>query len=73
MSADELNVPVRIDPDGIYDDGQTRLLLGLTDATMRRARREGQLRFTRQGRVLLYRGSWLLDWLEREAEGPSRD
>ncbi len=61
--------PARIDPDGIYHDGEARLLLGLTDATMRRARREGHLRFSRQGTRTIYRGQWLIDWLEGTSKG----
>ncbi len=56
-----------IEPDAIYTDGDIRLALGLTTATLSRARRDGRLRYSRQGRTLLYRGSWLLDWLERDA------
>lgn len=59
----------RIDPDAIYRDGEVRLLLGLTSTTMARARRTGRLRYTRQGRAVLYRGRWLLDWLEADAAG----
>lgn len=58
--------PARIDPDGIYHDGDARLLLGLTSATMVSARRGGKLRFTRKGRSILYRGQWLLDWLNAD-------
>lgn len=61
--------PTRIDPAGIYHDGEARLLLGLTDATMARARREGRLRYTRQGHRIIYRGQWIIDWLERTAMG----
>jgi hypothetical protein len=64
----DLLAPARIDPDGIYHDGQARLLLGLTEATMSRARREGRLRFTRQGNRVIYRGSWLVAWLEADAD-----
>jgi hypothetical protein len=60
--------PAHIHTDGIYHDGQARLLLGLTGATLARARREGRLRFTRQGNCVLYRGAWLLAWLEADAE-----
>jgi hypothetical protein len=60
--------PPQIHTDAIYHDGQARLLLGLTCAAMARARREGRLRFTRQGNCVLYRGSWLLAWLEADAD-----
>jgi hypothetical protein len=67
MATDPLT-PANIHPDGIYHDGQARLLLGLTGAAMTRARREGRLRFTRQGNRVLYRGAWLLAWLEADAD-----
>jgi hypothetical protein len=60
--------PVPIRPDAIYHDGQARLLLGLPDATLTRARREGRLRYARQGGKVIYRGAWLLAWLEVEAD-----
>jgi hypothetical protein len=67
MTPDALT-PALIHPDAVYHDGQARLLLGLTGATLARARREGRLRHTRQGHRVLYRGSWLLDWLEADAD-----
>lgn len=62
-----MNPPPRIDPDAIYHNGDTYLMLGLSSATLARARREHRLRFSRQGRAILYRGQWLLDWLECSA------
>lgn len=64
--------PPRIDPEAIYHNGDVGLLLGLTFATLLRARREGKLRFSRQGNSILYRGQWLLDWIE-ESSSPSRE
>jgi hypothetical protein len=64
----DLLTPAHIHPDAIYHDGQVRLLLGLPGATLDRARREGRLRYTRQGGRVLYRGTWLLAWLEADAE-----
>lgn len=61
-------LPAHIDPDGVYFDGDVRLLLGLTPATLARARRDGTLRYSRQGHSILYRGSWLLAWLECDAD-----
>jgi len=58
----------KIHPDAIYQDGQARLLLGLTGAALARARRERRLRFTRQGKRVIYRGAWLLAWLEADAD-----
>jgi hypothetical protein len=59
--------PVCIDPRAVYDDGAVLLTLDLPSATLARARRDGRLRFSRQGRRTLYLGQWLLDWLEADA------
>jgi hypothetical protein len=63
--------PVTIDPDAILDDGALLFTLGLRPAAMARARRSGLLRFTRQGRRILYKGAWILEWLDKEAEVPA--
>lgn len=58
--------PLQIDPAGIYDDG-IALALGVQSTTLARARREGRLRFSRQGRRTLYLGQWLLDWVTKDS------
>jgi hypothetical protein len=55
--------PFRFDSDAVYDDGTLRLALGLTAATLARARRRGHLHYARKGNRTLYRGRWILDWL----------
>jgi len=55
--------PIRIDPDAIYEEGTLRLLLGLTSEVLAKARRSGELQHQRRGRVVFYRGQWVLDWL----------
>ncbi len=65
--------PFVIQPDAIYSDGEVRLALGVTSSALVRARREGRLCFTRQGNSILYRGQWLLDWLERDARRCGRE
>jgi hypothetical protein len=59
--------PFVIQADAVYSDGEVRLALGVTSAALVRARREGRLRFTRQGNSILYRGQWLIEWLENDA------
>jgi hypothetical protein len=59
--------PVRIEPEALYDDGSLRQALGLTPATLAAARRAGSLRYTRTGKRTLYRGAWILAWLETAA------
>ena len=63
--------PVLIDPEALYDDGALHQALGLTPSTLTRARRSGALRHTRQGQRALYKGAWIMAWLENEA-GPPR-
>lgn len=58
---------VVLEPDGFYDDGSLYLALGLTPATLARARRSGQLRFTRKGKRTLYLGQWVLDWIKADS------
>jgi hypothetical protein len=59
--------PVLIEHDALYDDGALRQALGLTSTTLARARRSRALRFSRQGSRILYKGAWVLDWLESDA------
>jgi hypothetical protein len=59
--------PVLIEPEAVYDDGSLRQALGLTDAALAAARRGGSLRFTRQGKRVLYLGKWITSWLESQA------
>jgi hypothetical protein len=59
--------PVLIEPEALYDDRALRHALGLTAAVLAAARRSGALRSTRQGKRTLYRGAWVLDWLESSA------
>ena len=60
---------LNIEPNGIYDDGALVLAMGVTHATLARARRDGHLRFAREGRQILYLGQWILEWIERSAAG----
>jgi hypothetical protein len=50
----------------VYGDSELRLGLAVTSATLAKARRAGQLRFTRKGRRFLYLGLWVLDWLNKD-------
>jgi len=64
--------PIRIDPGAVYDDGTVVLTLDIPSATLARARRDGRLRYTRQGRRVLYMGQWLLDWLAADSSPAGR-
>ncbi len=59
--------PVLIEPDALYDDAALRHAIGLSPARLAAARRSGSLRHTRQGKRTLYKGAWVLEWLESEA------
>ena len=59
--------PFTIDADAIYDDGVLVLGLGVSFDALARSRRTEQLRHVRKGRRILYRGEWLIEWLERTA------
>ncbi len=61
--------PIVIEPEALYDDGALRQALGLSPASLAAARRAGTLRYSRQGKRTLYKGAWILDWLE-SAAGP---
>jgi hypothetical protein len=61
--------PIRIEPDGFYDDDLLYAALEVSAATLARARREGRLHYTRQGRRILYWGQWVLDWLQAARKG----
>jgi hypothetical protein len=43
--------------------------LGVAKMTLEKARRSGQLRSTRKGHRMLYRGQWVIDWLEGRGGG----
>jgi hypothetical protein len=58
---------IQIDPTGIYDDALLYGALEVSAATLTKARREGRLRYSRQGKRILYLGAWVLAWIEADA------
>jgi len=56
-----------IEATAVYDDSALSIALGVSAESLTRARKAGDLRFTRQGRRILYLGKWILDWLEAGA------
>jgi hypothetical protein len=54
-----------IEPNAVYDDTALVIGLGLTTEALSRARRAEGLRYVRKGRRFLYRGAWIIEWLER--------
>lgn len=51
-----------------YDDLSVERRLGVPERDQKRARDSGELRFTKKGKQILYRGSWLLEWLSADGE-----
>ncbi len=64
--------PTFIDPDCFYDEASCRFSLGITGSALAKARKDGELRFTRRGGRTRYLGRWLIDWLTGEAEPQKR-
>jgi hypothetical protein len=62
----DTRTPVRIDPEAVYTDGDLRLLLDLSSASLARERRTGRLRCRRVGQRMYYLGRWILAWLAGE-------
>jgi hypothetical protein len=59
--------PITIQPDAYYDDWMLSEALGLPLGTIATARRTGALLHTQKGKRTLYRGSWVLSWLDSPA------
>lgn len=59
-----------IQPDAIYPQPAIREALAISPATFAAARRTGELPFIRKGKTFLYRGEWLLKWLESGGSMP---
>jgi hypothetical protein len=59
--------PVVIIPDALYDDSLFCLQLGLSIDSVVKGRRSGLLRFARVGKRTLYRGDWVMAWIEAVA------
>jgi hypothetical protein len=63
---------LKIDPELYYEEEGLRLC-GLDGEALRKARESGQLRHRKVGKVVLYKGEWLREWLDRaEAAGAGR-
>jgi hypothetical protein len=58
----------KIEPLGIYDDAAICEALGVTPATLSRARKDGSLPFSRKGQRILYLGVWIFDWLATDLQ-----
>lgn len=60
-----------LDPNAVYSEDEAQRVLRLRGKRcLVDARRKGRLRSAMIGQARVFRGSWLLDWLELEARGP---
>lgn len=55
--------PAKLDTGTVYSDGDIATILGVTHATLSRARRNGVLRAARLGKRWYYLGEWILEWI----------
>lgn len=60
----------RIEPEAIYDDGALRQGIGITSSALAAARRSGALQFARKGNRTLYKGAWVLAWIDPSSSAP---
>ena len=59
--------PITIEPEAFYDDLMVANLLEVGRELLARARKDGDLRYVRKGKRILFKGSWLLAWLGSDA------
>ena len=70
--ADKVFDDNRIDPQQWYSDGDIKTILDIQLDAQRKARDAGQLKYTQRGITCLYRGQWVLDWLENDQADASQ-
>lgn len=61
-------VGANIEPGKFYDDFAVSRILGIRESVQKRARESNELKYTKKGPQILYRGQWLIDWLEPSEE-----
>lgn len=67
-----MSEPTRIDTEAFYSD-QLAAKVGLSPSAMARARKAGELRFTRRGGRVLYLGAWIYEWLTADEDATPRN
>jgi hypothetical protein len=65
-----LDVTIRLDP-GSYYDGWTLQIMGIDGDTLEAAREAGHLRCRELGEITLYKGEWVLEWLDQADPEPA--
>jgi hypothetical protein len=58
---------LKIDPELYYFEDALRIQ-GLDGAALKAARDSGELRFRQVGKQIVYKGSWLCEWLDKGKE-----
>jgi hypothetical protein len=58
--------PILIPSEAFYDDKALVESLGLRYGSIERARKAGELRFTKRGGRILYLGRWVQEWLAHD-------
>lgn len=61
---------IRIEADRYYPEHELRLM-GLDGEALEEARGRGELRGREVGGTVVYKGAWVIDWLDREPAGAS--
>ncbi len=64
--------PYTLDPHAWFDDAALVKTLGLKVGSLDKARRSGELKYTRKGGRVLYLGRWVHQWLTHD-EAPQRE
>ena len=59
-----MSEPIHIQPHAFYDNWTLSEATGIPLGTIAAARRTGALRSVQKGKRTLYRGSWVLSWLD---------
>jgi hypothetical protein len=57
-----------IPDDSLFDDEGLTKTLGIRFGSIEKARRSGELKYTRRGGRYLYTGKWVKDWLTHEEQ-----
>ena len=70
----DLTMPLKIDPSAFYDREFliSASTLDLSDKVVDDALRSGALRCVRKGRIRLFKGEWIINWLSDERQEVAR-
>ncbi len=63
---------LRLDAEAYYDE-ETLRVAGLCGEALRRARQSGRLKYKPVGREVIYKGAWLIAWLDAEGDAETEE